>query len=58
MLVVYRNLSRSGTSIIESAVARVSGVKNIEASSEENNTRIPVEFQPEIDLNDAANDVS
>ncbi|QPJ62785.1 MAG: efflux RND transporter permease subunit [Candidatus Nitronauta litoralis] len=45
------------TSILEGAVARVSGVKNIKSSSEENNMRLHVEFQPEIDLNDAASDV-
>lgn len=45
------------TSILEGAVARVSGVKNIESSSEENNMRLHVEFQPEVDLNDAASDV-
>ncbi len=45
------------TSIIEGAIARVSGVKNIRASSEENNMRIHVEFQPHIDINDAANDI-
>ncbi len=45
------------TSIIEGAIARVSGVKSIRASSEENNMRIHVEFQPNIDINDAANDI-
>ena len=45
------------TSILEGAVARVSGVKNIESSSEENNMRLHVEFQPEVDLNNAASDV-
>lgn len=45
------------TSIIEGAVARVSGVKNIESSSEENNMRMRVEFQPGFDLNTAASDV-
>ncbi|WP_141734475.1 efflux RND transporter permease subunit [Oligoflexus tunisiensis] len=45
------------TSILEGAVARVSGVRNIESSSEENSTRIRVEFQPEVDINDASNDV-
>ncbi len=45
------------TSIIEGAIARVQGVKSIRASSEENYMRIHVEFQPNIDLNDAANDV-
>ncbi|MDT7042955.1 efflux RND transporter permease subunit [Candidatus Nitronereus thalassa] len=45
------------TSILEGAVARVSGVKNIEASSEENNMRLRAEFEPEVDLNDAASEV-
>jgi len=45
------------TSIIEGAVARVSGVKNIESSSEENNMRMRAEFEPDVDLNDAASDV-
>lgn len=45
------------TSIVEAAISRVSGVKNIESSSEENNMRIRVEFQPGIDLNIAASDV-
>ena len=45
------------TSILEGAVSRVSGVKNIESSSEENNMRMRVEFQPGVDLNIAASDV-
>lgn len=45
------------TSIIEGAIARISGVKSIESSSEENNMRIRVEFQPDVDLNIAASDV-
>ena len=45
------------TSIIEGAVARVSGVKSIESSSEENNMRLRAEFQPGVDLNIAASDV-
>lgn len=45
------------TSIIEGAVARVSGVRSIESSSEENNMRMRVEFRPDVDLNDAASDV-
>jgi len=45
------------TSIIEGAVARVSGVKNIEASSEENNCRMRIEFEPTINLDAAASDV-
>ena len=45
------------TSVIEGAVARVSGVKNINAASEENNARIRAEFLPNVDLNVAANDI-
>ncbi|GBF28004.1 efflux pump membrane transporter BepE [bacterium MnTg02] len=45
------------TSVIEAAVARVTGVKAVRSSSEENNLRIRVEFRPSIDLIDAANDV-
>lgn len=45
------------TSVLEGAIARVSGVKNIESSSEENNSRINVEFQPGSDINAAASDV-
>ncbi len=45
------------TSVIEAAVARVTGVKAVRSSSEENNLRIRAEFNPSIDLVDAANDV-
>ncbi|MCP5372476.1 MAG: efflux RND transporter permease subunit [Hyphomicrobiales bacterium] len=45
------------TSVIEGAVARVSGVKTINAASEENNCRVRAEFDPNVDLNDAANDI-
>ncbi|WP_390547993.1 efflux RND transporter permease subunit [Qipengyuania sp. MTN3-11] len=45
------------TSLLEDAVARVSGVRQINASSEENNSRIRVEFNPGIDLDTAASDV-
>ena len=45
------------TNIVEGAVARVSGIKNIRSSSEENNFRIHLEFSPEIDLDTAAADV-
>ena len=45
------------TSILEDAVARVSGVRQISSSSEENNSRIRVEFNPGIDLDTAASDV-
>ena len=45
------------TSLLEDAVARVSGVRQISASSEENNSRIRVEFNPGVDLDTAASDV-
>ncbi len=45
------------TSLIEGAVARVSGVKTINAASEENNARIRAEFSANADLDTAANDV-
>ena len=45
------------TSVIEGAVARVSGVKTINAASEENNARIRAEFSANADLDTAANDV-
>ncbi|MGB3795690.1 MAG: efflux RND transporter permease subunit [Alteraurantiacibacter sp.] len=45
------------TSLLEDAVARVSGVRQIRASSEENSSRIRVEFNPGTDLDTAASDV-
>lgn len=45
------------TSQLESAVARVSGIRQISASSEENNARLRVEFNPGVDLDTAASDV-
>ena len=45
------------TRLLEGAAARVSGVMNINSSSEENNTRIWIEFRPEIDTYQAASDV-
>lgn len=42
---------------IEGAVARVSGIKRIESSSEETTGRIRIEFRPGTDLNSAAADV-
>ncbi|HEX7719086.1 MAG TPA: efflux RND transporter permease subunit, partial [Woeseiaceae bacterium] len=44
-------------SILEGAVARVSGIHNIDSSSEENNGRIRIEFRPGADLDNAASDV-
>ena len=45
------------TSILEGAVARVSGVREIDAQSEENGSRIRVEFNPGTNLDSAAADV-
>ena len=45
------------TSILEHAAARVTGVREISSSSEENNSRIRVEFGPGSDLDTAASDV-
>ena len=44
-------------SIIEGAVARVSGIQNISSASEENNGRMRIEFRPGVDLDSAASDV-
>lgn len=45
------------TSVVEGAAARVPGVLSIQSSSEENNARMRVEFSPDIDLTEAANDL-
>ncbi|EKE82951.1 efflux RND transporter permease subunit [Idiomarina xiamenensis] len=45
------------SSKLEGAAARVSGVKSIRSSSEENSSRIVVEFQPGVDLDDAASEM-
>ena len=45
------------TSVIEGAVARVAGVTEINAASEENNARIRAEFSTKVDIDVAANDV-
>nr|WP_136250547.1 efflux RND transporter permease subunit [Ningiella ruwaisensis] len=44
------------TSRLEGAAARVSGVKSIQASSEEGNSRVRIEFRPGVDIEDAANE--
>ncbi|MCW8196408.1 efflux RND transporter permease subunit [Proteobacteria bacterium 005FR1] len=44
-------------SVLEGAVALVSGVKEINSSSEENSSRMRIEFQPGMDLDNAASDV-
>ena len=45
------------TRILEGAVARVSGVRRIESSSEEFSTRMNIEFRVGVNLDVAANDV-
>ncbi len=45
------------TSLVETAVARVAGVVAVQSSSEEGNFRVRIEFQPDRDLTNAANDV-
>jgi hydrophobe/amphiphile efflux-1 (HAE1) family protein len=45
------------TAILEGAVARVSGVREIDAQSEENGSRVRIEFNPGTDLDSAAADV-
>ncbi|MCR9125440.1 MAG: efflux RND transporter permease subunit [Rhodobacteraceae bacterium] len=45
------------TSLVENAVARVAGVVSVRSSSEEGNFRMRVEFRPNRDLAEAANDV-
>ena len=45
------------TSVLEGAAARVSGVREIRSSSEENSARIRVEFNPGVDLDNAASDL-
>ncbi len=45
------------TRLLEGAAARVSGVLNINSSSEENSTRIWIEFRSDIETDQAATDV-
>jgi hydrophobe/amphiphile efflux-1 (HAE1) family protein len=45
------------TSIIEGAASRVSGVQDISSSSEEGSSRVRIEFSPDVEINDAANDI-
>lgn len=45
------------TSIVEGAVARVTGVQTIRSSSEEGSFRVRAEFLPSVDLDSAAADV-
>jgi hydrophobe/amphiphile efflux-1 (HAE1) family protein len=45
------------TRVLEGAVARVPGVRQITSASEEANGRIRLEFEPNVDISNAANDV-
>lgn len=45
------------TSVLEGAAARVAGVRDIRSSSEENSSRIRVEFNPGVNLDTAASDL-
>jgi hydrophobe/amphiphile efflux-1 (HAE1) family protein len=45
------------TSVIEGAASRVNGVTDISSSSEEGQARTRVEFSPDVNINDAANDI-
>src|SRR5690606_39561755 len=45
------------TRLLEGAAARVPGVHTVRSGSEEGNLRVIVEFRPDVDLIDAANDV-
>jgi multidrug efflux pump subunit AcrB len=45
------------TSIVEGAVARVNGIKEVRSSSEEGNFRVRAVFRPGTDLISAANDI-
>ena len=44
-------------SLLEGAVARVSGIYRIRSASEENNGRINIRFRPDVDIDTAAADV-
>lgn len=45
------------TRVLEAAAARVSGVRRVQSSSEEATSRVTIEFRPDININDASNDV-
>ena len=45
------------TSVIEGAVARVAGIREINSASEEDNARIWAQFAPNVNIDVAANDV-
>jgi hydrophobe/amphiphile efflux-1 (HAE1) family protein len=44
-------------SVLEGAIARVSGIETLRSASEENNGRIYIEFRPGVDIDSAAADV-
>ncbi|MFA7503520.1 MAG: efflux RND transporter permease subunit [Burkholderiaceae bacterium] len=50
-------LDSEATRLIEGAAARVPGVHTVRSASEEGNLRVIIEFRPDVDLVDAANDV-
>ncbi len=50
-------LDSEATRLIEGAAARVPGVHAVRSASEEGNLRVIIEFRPDVDLVDAANDV-
>lgn len=45
------------TGILVAAASRVSGVKEISSNSEEGSARVRVRFYPDVEVNDAANDI-
>lgn len=50
-------LDSEATRLIEGAAARVPGVHSVRSASEEGNLRVIIEFRPDVNLVDAANDV-
>lgn len=52
-----RTMDAEVMSLLEGAVARVSGIQNMRAGSEENSGRLRIEFTPGTDLDNAAADV-
>src|SRR5690606_21524604 len=50
-------LDNEATRLLEGTAARVPGVHTVRSASEEGNLRVIVEFRPDVDLVDAANDI-
>ncbi|MCO6185694.1 efflux RND transporter permease subunit [Rhizobium sp. L1K21] len=50
-------MDREVTSIIEGAVARVSGIADVSSRSTQGNSRVTIEFNDDVDISVAANDV-